>query len=598
MQDMLEFYIRSIQDKYHDFSYYQDYHLFTLLCIKYYFYSETNIPFDPEIISEYLTDGPNDGGIDAIFNDPNSEGNDVIILQSKYYKDTNLRVEDVIGELYKINETLKKLQSNKVSNYNEKLIKAYREATSQKEDIGQIRIYFLTSYQPKNKRERNRLEKSSSKYFNDYDFEINFKDDIEAQIELCENGKLCVDSDRLEIDKKDNFLEYENSVIVNISALSLQKLQNRRRNGLLGKNLRFYIRKKDVDNGIEKTIKSEPENFWYKNNGILVICENYDIDGKILKLKNFSIVNGGQTTNRIGKIDIEKDFYLQCKVVKIKGKSEDEKDKFVYSIAESTNSQKPIKKADLKANSPEQLKLRERLNRYHVYYMTKKGDKVPKQYSEPYQSATLEQIGKLGLAAILQMPGSARSNSQRMYNDNYYYIIFGFESKEGILVDLLKISYYYQKFLKYRIKGKGYDEKTSLPMIKNGRTYQYACIVLLCKLCHEIFSYSTIAGLLNDTDALKDVLKNVGDMKRLILKNVDNEEDLFFDMFDIIGDEVLGYCFENALEKAETEQKTLAPSDYLKSDANYYKDIIKRLWRIYNKNMKLKNAIYTICNKS
>ena len=183
------------------------------------------------------------------------------------------------------------------------------------------------------------------------DLEMNFRSDIEAQIELCDNGKLCVDYDKIAIDDKNNYLKYEDSIIVNISALSLQELQNRRRNGLLGMNLRYYVRQKAVDTGIEKTIHKEPENFWYKNNGILIICDDYEIDGKEIKLWNFSIVNGGQTTNRIGKLDIEKDFYLQCKVVKSKGNTTQMKDKFALEIAEATNSQKPVKKADLKANT-------------------------------------------------------------------------------------------------------------------------------------------------------------------------------------------------------------------------------------------------------
>lgn len=89
-------------------------------------------------------------------------------------------------------------------------------------------------------------------YFGNYDLEMNFRSDIEAQIELCDNGKLCVDYDKIAIDDKNNYLKYEDSIIVNISALSLQELQNRRRNGLLGMNLRYYVRQKAVDTGIEK----------------------------------------------------------------------------------------------------------------------------------------------------------------------------------------------------------------------------------------------------------------------------------------------------------------------------------------------------------
>ena len=432
-QDFFEYHIETMKEKYPIFKMYQNYHIFTLLCIKYFFYSEAGISFDQDMIEDFLTDGANDGGIDAIFNDPTSELNDFIIVQSKFYENTDLGTDNVAGELYKINETLKKLQNNKISEFNEKLVTAYRNATSQMEDNANIRIVFFTSYQPKNKRERNKLDKSMRDYFGKYDLEMNFRSDIEAQIELCDNGKVCVDFDKITIDEKDNYLKYKNSIIVNVSAVSLQELQNRRRNGLLGMNLRYYVRKKDVDTGIEKTIQKEPENFWYKNNGILIICDDYKIDGKELKLWKFSIVNGGQTTNRIGRADIDKDFYLQCKVVKSEGNTAEERDRFALDIAEATNAQKPIKKADLKANTPEQIRLKERLNRYQVYYITKKGDKTPKQYSEPYQTATLEQVGKLGLAAVLQMPGSSRSNSQRMYNDEYYYPIFGKYAKECVI---------------------------------------------------------------------------------------------------------------------------------------------------------------------
>ncbi len=595
--DFFEKNIEYFKDNYSYYKSCQNFEIFTVLCIKYYFYNISNISFDPEIAMEYLTDGARDGGIDAILNDPNSEGNDMIIVQSKYYDKTKLDAGDIVAEISKINDTLNNLKNNKVTEYSEKLVSAYYSAVNQMEDQGEVRIYFFTTYQPKNSKERNKIDRLLRKDSSLLNLEINFGSDIEAQIDLCNSGRLYVDYDKLCLDRKDNYLLYEDSVIVNISAQSLQDLYNRRRNGLLGMNLRFYIRQKVVDDGIDRTIKAEAKNFWYKNNGILIMCDDYNIDGKELKLFNFSIVNGGQTTNRIGRIDIEDDFYLQCKVVKIKGKTLGERDTFTNSIAEATNAQKPIKKSDLKSNTPEQLRLKERLKYNHVYYITKKGEKAPKQYGESYQVTTLEQVGKLSLAAVLQMPGSSRNNSQRMYNDEYYYSIFGLEAKEGVIADLLKIAYYYEKYLKNEIKNKGYDEKTVLPMIKNGRTFQYACITLLCKINQNVFTYSDIIVSMNYIDELKLKLRKMGEMKKIIYNKMDKEQDIFFQIFTIIGEEVLGYCFGNAIEKAESEQRTLAPSDYLKSDTNYYKDVIKRLWSRYNQNLTLKNCIDLICGK-
>lgn len=593
-KDFIKERIEALKGKYPAFREMQDYHVFTILCMKYFFFSE-GMSFDPDVMKTTLTDGAKDGGIDAIFNDPNSEGNDMIIVQSKYYEKTPLRGQDVIGELYKITETIKAIDACKVSDYNERVVSAYRNAKGQMEDSGTIRIVFFTSYAVKSSRERGKIEKGVGSIFKNYDLDMNFRSDIEAQVETIDSGNLCVDFDKLELDRPNNCLQYEESVIVNISAQSLQNLQNRRRNGLLGMNLRYYVRQKAVDDGIQLTISKEPKNFWYKNNGIIIICDDYELDGRVLKLYNFSIINGGQTTNRIGRLDIEENFYLQCKVVKRKGATIPERDEFAHDIAEATNSQKPIKKADLKSNTPEQMRLRERLHTKQVYYITKKGDRAPKQYCEPYQVATLEQVGKISLAAVFQMPGSARSNSQRMYQDEYYHTIFGADAKEGIIADLLKISYYYDCFLKTEIKGRGYDEKTVLPMLKNGKTFQLAAIGFLCKIYNKVFTYDTVAGVINNVDELKRIICRTDRMVQIISNNVQDEKEIFFSIFSEIGEDVLGYCFSNALDAAEEEQRTLAPSDYLKSDNNYYKDVIKRLWRVYNKNKILANAIDTIC---
>lgn len=595
-QEFFKNQFQALKEKYPVFRSLQDYQMFTILCIKYHFFSELDLAFDQDQMLSFLTDGKNDGGIDAVFNDPNSDRNDVIIVQSKYYEDTRLTLSDVAGELFKINDTLNNLKNNRVANYNEKLVTAYRNATSQREDDGLVRVCFFTSYEPQSKRERNKLEKSMQDYFSSYDYELSCRSDIETQVETCESGNVSVGYDKLTIDEAGNCLKYEDSVIVNISALSLQNLQNRRRNGLLGMNLRYFVKQKQVDSGIQKSIERDSDNFWYKNNGILIVCEDYSLDGKELKLWGFSIVNGGQTTNRIGNNDITKDFFLQCKVVKIKGVDERSRDNFIHAIAEATNSQKPIKKADMKANTPEQARLHEKLLHENVYYITKKGDKYSRQFSQKYQVATLEQVGKLCFAGALQMPGTARSNSQRMYSDDYYYSLFGAEAKAGIIADLLKISFYYENFLKSDLNEKGFDEEYTIPMMRNGRTFQYACICFLCKIAYGVFEYDQIKIYFENTDELRKIIRSTEGMSRIISnRHIQDEEQCFFEVFSEIGESVLAPCFEKAVESARSIQKSIAASDYLKSDLNYYRDVLKKLWREYCRRRTLYRQICLLC---
>ena len=96
---------------------------------------------------------------------------------------------------------------------------------------------------------------------------------------------------------------------------------------LLARNLRYHVAGRDIDNAIKETIASDPDSFWLKNNGITVICDDFEIDGKDVRLKNFSIVNGGQTTYMLHKstsINMGNDLYLPCKIIKIAGDAEDD----------------------------------------------------------------------------------------------------------------------------------------------------------------------------------------------------------------------------------------------------------------------------------
>lgn len=82
----------------------------------------------------------------------------------------------------------------------------------------------------------------------------------------------------------------------------------------------------------------------------------------------------------------------------------------------------------------------------------------------------------------------------------------------------------------------------------------------------------------------------------LIEKKLDNEQEVFNEIFGLIGEEVLKYCFE--LAKASNDGKVLAPSDYLKSDSNYYKDVLQRFYTKYQKHKLLRQNIDCILKEN
>jgi hypothetical protein len=77
------------------------------------------------------------------------------------------------------------------------------------------------------------------------------------------------------------------------------------RKSLFEDNVRDFQGINNVNTEIEETIEHDPAKFILLNNGITVVCKNFDLIGKKIKIKNPQIVNGCQTSHVL--------FYAQKK---------------------------------------------------------------------------------------------------------------------------------------------------------------------------------------------------------------------------------------------------------------------------------------------
>ncbi len=127
---------------------------------------------------------------------------------------------------------------------------------------------------------------------------------------------------------------------------------------LLEQNVRTFLQfRGNVNKGLRNTIEYRPEMFFAYNNGITVTASSIELnaDGNISKIKNFQIVNGGQTTSSIyaakktSKLDISK-ISVQMKLSVVKEK-ENQND-FVSKVSEYANTQNKVNKSDFFSNSP------------------------------------------------------------------------------------------------------------------------------------------------------------------------------------------------------------------------------------------------------
>jgi hypothetical protein len=142
-------------------------------------------------------------------------------------------------------------------------------------------------------------------------------------------------------------------------------------NRLLEQNVRTYLQAKTkVNRGILKTISDEPSMFFAYNNGLTATASGVktkrSLDGSITitYIKDFQIVNGGQTTASILyardglKLDLS-DVFAQVKLSVVE---ESMLAAIVPKISEYANTQNTVSLADLASNSPSQIRI-ERLSK-------------------------------------------------------------------------------------------------------------------------------------------------------------------------------------------------------------------------------------------
>lgn len=186
-------------------------------------------------------------------------------------------------------------------------------------------------------------------------------------------------------------------------------------------NVRVYLsRTNKINRKIIETATSEDGPlFWYLNNGITMTCDSFSYPkGKrapIIELKNIQVVNGGQTSNALfeaNKIAPDKldDVLVLVRIIETKSQP------VSLAIAESTNSQTPIKSRDLRSNDEIQKKLEEAFEGMGFFY-----ERKLKQYNDKPKNRRIDALssGQAHLAYSLELPEVAKKDRGRVFADLY-----------------------------------------------------------------------------------------------------------------------------------------------------------------------------------
>lgn len=566
-------------------------YVFSVLCVKSNIFKNPSFTFTEKMMDESIVDGTNDGGVDVLLTDPNSDESNLILAQSKYY--STISYDDVANAVTKM---VRFYQNMIQGNYGEVRENVSRRFLNLNAEVGEESkvIFILYTSAPKGGIRKDKVEKVFNLLLNNsnkYVLQLFYADDICDEIKEAESRRPTIESGKIKIDFPDNYLKYgDDAVIVNASAFSIKELYATHGFNLLSRNLRYHINNgTNIDRAIKETIANDREMFWFKNNGLTIICDDFYISGNQAHLKNFSIVNGGQTTYNLYKSSLNKDtdFSLPCKIIKISGNTEDEKNLFALEIAKATNSQKAIKPVDLKANSPEQIRFGKEMRSLSIFYQTKRGETVPKEYKEDYKNTDLSEVGKLCLAAIFQLPATSRNKPSSLYNPEYYEPIFNGNQHRiaSLTKELLYIDYYFRNWFlkKFDVKYQNDPNANELiPFAHNARTACISFVAFACRYKNGNITIKDLTKLFANIRegayslVLYDIFKNIDNFDSFFPNNVFGNKDLY--------DSILFRLFEGIIKagrRCYSQDKrydsTLNESNYLKKDNNYY-NILKIEW--------------------
>ena len=576
--------ISSLKDAYPSFRGKPDDYVFFFLSVKSNYYKNPALVLNENDFDDIIVDGQYDGGVDILLSDPNTETSDLVIGQSKYYQ--SISTDDVFNALTKMASFYKDMLSGHYEQVNAKVQSRFLSLASEVGEESKIQFVFYTSA-PQNNIRKDRLKKKFTELFDDasnLEVYIYFGPDVVSEIKESESRRPTVETGKIMIDETNNYLSYgDHAAFVNASAFSLKSLYAQHNTNLLSRNLRYHVSGRQIDKGIEDTINNSPETFWIKNNGITIVCDEFTLDGREVKLKNFSIVNGGQTTYMIHKnrnVSESRDFYVPCKIIENCGETEDQKNLFSLEIAKATNSQKAIKPIDLKANSPEQVRFSQAMREIGVFYQTKRGEVVPNAFKTAYQNTDLAEIGKLCLSAVFQMPGTSRNKPSTLYLPQYYDIIFnGNQSAIAKLSrELLYIDYYFRKEFQRRFDSENRSRPNSQDRIAfahNSRTICIAFVALAARYYQGNVSNDDLADIFAAsrheppyTQVYED-LKDLGGISYFIDPTVFADknacDELLYKLFMLIINAGINYYSMMA-----RFEEGLIISNFLKKDRNYY----------------------------
>jgi len=151
-----------------------------------------------------------------------------------------------------------------------------------------------------------------------------------------------------------------------VKALELAALYEQHDKRLFEKNIRYYLGTEDVNSAIAETVKEQPSELFYLNNGLTITCSKVELPpshnqySTSFTLQGFSVVNGAQTVGAIASVykangSISADAKLLVTIIEVGT----ETDNIGVKITEARNTQNAVRDVYFAALDTNQERLRQ-----------------------------------------------------------------------------------------------------------------------------------------------------------------------------------------------------------------------------------------------
>lgn len=314
-----------------------------------------------------MTDGAGDKQIDAVYVD--NQASVIYIIQGKFYGGSSVDAEplrEVLASWIQIND-LPKLQDAA----NEKLKAKINEIATALEDDYEIIFELITT---------SSLTDSAQNDLKAFQNAIAENENISANLVLVDKNMLkarydeALNKNRPYINcefslEEGKYMEMEightKAIIVAIPLHDCIKIPGIKDGSLFRKNVRQSLGTSNkVNRGIAKTLKNNPQEFFFLHNGITAICSSLKISDNLLSVKELNIVNGCQSLSTIfscsESVRNTEDAYIMFKFYEI------ENPERADDISTSTNSQSAVKARDLRSNDKYVLAMKKSYEHYYT----------------------------------------------------------------------------------------------------------------------------------------------------------------------------------------------------------------------------------------